>query len=101
KLITLATMARVPSDTSPLPRAMAPQTTPTSPPIGNMASPSAASTSPATTAPPTAEAPPSGGIPPSAMRRLELVPDLVQVGLAVALDLHGGLQQLHPFGVGP
>src|SRR5215218_3115492 len=89
-------MAAMPSDRSPLLRAMAPQTTPTSPPRGNMASPSPARTRPATD-----HDRPSGVVPASAMGRLELAADLVQVGLAVALDLLGGLQQLHPFGFGP
>src|SRR5215213_4245163 len=89
-------MATMPSEWSPLLRAMAPQTIPTSPPRGNMASPSPARTRPATD-----HDRPSGVVPASAMGRLELAADLVQVGLAVALDLLGGLQQLHPFGFGP
>jgi len=37
----------------------------------------------------------------SATGRLQLTPDLVEVGLAVALDVLGRLQQAHPFGVRP
>src|SRR4029453_4993403 len=96
KLITPATIAVRPRDPSPLERAIPPQTTPTRPPMGNMASPR-----PARTRPATAQGRPSGVAPASAIRPLELGPDLVEVGPAVALDVLGRLQQAHPLGARP
>src|SRR5262245_57946802 len=89
-------MAYRPRAPSPLERAIPPQTTATRPPMGNMTSPS-----PARTRPATAHGLPSGVAGASAMGRLELGPDLVQVGLAVVLDVVGRLQQEDPLRVRP
>src|SRR5215207_4728007 len=88
-------MAARPRDWSPLERAIPPHTTPTRPPIGNMISPR-----PARTRPATAHGRP-GLVLTSATGRLQLGPNLVKVGLAVALEVIGRLQQLHRLGLCP
>src|SRR5215211_6523817 len=93
----LATIVTRPKDWSPLERAIPPQTIPTSPPRGNMASPRPARSRPATD-----QGRPAGVVSASAIgRRRQLGPDLVEVGLAIALDVLGRLQQQHLLGPGP